>query len=235
MTIRLAVVVTLSSVVLCSCAPASLSSNSNQNNGQTNANLNATVTTNANSNAVLRTNGNTNAPVVRATPKENTNSAVVPVTTKTATYNGQWFDIRYPENFELKPRVDEMDPSATADEMYFASKDNSVEFFVFSPLWRGEPAAYLDAAPGEVLSATKSETSGEGLDKKTITWGTFKAKDNSYLRSYVSIKSQVDTGSDLHHVFGIRYKDQKTYDLYKGAYEAFKQSLVQYADGYAGD
>lgn len=235
MNIRLVIVASLSTSVLCSCTLMSVPSNSNQNSVQMNNNLNATVVTNENSNAVFKTNVNTNAQVVRTTAKENTNAAVVPATTKTVTYNGQWFDIKYPENFELKPRVDEMDPPATADEMYFASKDDAVEFFVFSPLWGGEPAAYLDAAPGEVLSATKSETSGEGLDKKTITWGTFKANDNSYLRSYVSIKSQVDTGSDLHHVFGIRYKDQKTYDQYKAAYEAFKQSLIQYADGYAGD
>lgn len=225
------VLATVVITILSACSATVSPSNNNATMPQSNSNLVEMMNTNGNG----QQNANTNSAQIRTTAKENTNAVGAAFTERMKTYNGQWFAIQYPEEFELKPRVDEMDPPATADEMYFASKDNKVEFFVFSPQWGGDPATYLEASTGETLETSKTETTGEGMDKKILTWGTFKAKNGSYLRSYLSIRAQVDTGSEVHHVFGIRYADQKTYDAYKGAYEAFKASLVQYADGYAGD
>lgn len=147
-------------------------------------------------------------------------------------YRGSYFDIKYPREFIAKPT----EPVQT-DEAYFSSPDGAVEFFVFSPLWAGDPENYLEVAPTEEIVSEKTET-GEALpnqlkdSERIIRWVTIKAKDESYYRSFVSIKEQVreDGGSELHHVFGIKYKDNETYEKYKDAYEAFKNSLEQYAD-----
>jgi len=144
-------------------------------------------------------------------------------------YRGVWFDIEYPHDFTVRP----IGPS---DEAYFTSPDRAVEFFIFSPLWAGEPESYLRVAPTEELVSEKTQKVTEderpGQYGDTVThWVTLKAKDDSYYRSFVSIKEQVGTGSsELHHVFGIKYTDWESYLNYKEQYLAFKESLRQYAD-----
>jgi hypothetical protein len=152
-------------------------------------------------------------------------------------YEGTWFDISYPSNFTASPQPaeDSLNNRAQTDEAVFTSPDESVEFFVYSPLWSGEPKSYLEIKPSEELvdEETQVLTEAENPDQfgdKITRWVTIKAKDGSYTRSYVSKKAQVDTGSEVHHVFGIKYEDQDAYDRYKDAYQAFKESLIQYAD-----
>jgi len=143
--------------------------------------------------------------------------------TTLATYNGLWFEVKYPENFTASP-------SYQADEAYFLSPDQTVEFFVYSPQWTGNPENYLNVSPTEELVSESTDDTGTDYEHKVVKWATIKAKDGSYLRSYVSIKEQVGTGSDLHHVFGIKYKDEASYQKYTDAYIAFKDSLQQFAD-----
>jgi len=139
-------------------------------------------------------------------------------------YKGSWFDIKYPKGFTARPTV------SMTDEAYFLSPDGSVEFFVFSPLWAGDPSEYLNIPSTEELVSEKTDESGLDLNNKIVRWVTVKAKDGSYYRSFVSIKNQVGTGSDLHHVFGIKYQNNIAYEKYKDAYATFKNSLQQYAD-----
>jgi len=163
-------------------------------------------------------------------------------------FKGAWFDVQYPKNFTPRPTEpvynysgDSRFPDSEGgtkiltDEAYFTSPDEAVEFFVYSPLWSGEPEAYLEIAATEELVSEKieeikeSDAAGQYGDK-VVRWVTIKAKDGSYHRSFVSIKEQVRTGSDLHHVLGIRYQDEASLKMYAEAYRFFKESLQQYAD-----
>lgn len=155
----------------------------------------------------------------------------------TLLYRGSWFDIEYPKEFTATPLSPitkyKGDEYIQSDEARFISPDGSVEFFIFSPLWGGDPANYLTVAPVEhIISDTTKEDDGEGgeYDKKIIRWVTLQSNDNSYYRSYVSIKEQVGSGSDIHHVFGIKYSNNDVYNKYRNAYISFKESLRQFAD-----
>lgn len=177
-------------------------------------------------------------PVPEATKQETREPATIPTPTGTITslYRGTWFDVTYPQTFSAAPKT----PTSTyngqttveTDEATFTSPDGKVEFFVYSPLWSGEPKNYLTIAPTEELVDQKTdEKTDNGPSGGTKTrWVTLKAKDGSYYRSFVSMRRQVGSGSDLHHVFGIKYQDAAAYETYKAAYTSFKQSLKQYAD-----
>jgi hypothetical protein len=156
-----------------------------------------------------------------------------------ATYEGHWFTIKYPAEFTASPTTPMAEfrsiqqeagtPTRTfvdTDEATFTSPDGEVVFYVFSPQWGGEPD-YLLVKDTEKLVDEKMSEEGKDGDKKTLRWATIAAKDGSYTRSYLSTKMYDDT---VHYVVGIQYEDQAAYDDYKEEYEAFKKSLVQYAD-----
>jgi hypothetical protein len=151
----------------------------------------------------------------------------------TKEYKGAWFKVTYPANFTAKQEGQ--------DEASFTSPDGSAQFYVYSPQWSGDPASYLNALPTETVESDTStpDTSQYGTTdyKKVIRYVTFAAKDGSYKRSfvstiagYVTAPDSTDYSSKTHLVFGIKYKDKATYDLYLNQYLAFKKSLVQYAD-----
>ena len=96
-------------------------------------------------------------------------------------------------------------------------------------MWSGDPD-YLRLLPIEEIVDEKIEQSGSEFDVRIVRRVTLKAKDSSYYRSYISIKSQVGSGSDLHHVFGIKYLDNQTHQRYRDQYLDFQESLRQYAD-----
>lgn len=149
----------------------------------------------------------------------------------TSEYRGWFFDVRYPDDFAASPTGPSSEYNGQmvvqTDAAQFESPDGSVSFYVYSPLWSGEPD-YLRVASNETLTDERTTTADGG---ETITkWVTVRANDGSYYRSYVSIREQVGTGSDLHHVFGIKYADQAAYDRYRDEYIRFKSSLRQYAD-----
>jgi hypothetical protein len=152
-------------------------------------------------------------------------------------YKGAWFKIAYPTNFVPKAEGE--------DEASFTSPNGSIQFYVYSPQWSGDPASYLQALPTENSESDTSTSSvthftnqyGTFYDKKVTRYVTFVAKDGSYKRSFVSIiagsvatPNSTDYDSKTHTVFGIKYKDQATYDKYLNDYLAFKKSLIQYAD-----
>lgn len=144
------------------------------------------------------------------------------------TFNGQWFSIAYPEDFIPHPDLplDTFDDYeyVVTDEAVFAAPNGDVEFFVFSPQWGGNPESYWDALPNEEIESEKT-TVDEIDPNRVYRWVTFKDKKGIYQRSYYSKRTE-----STHLVFGIKYKDQATYDAFKPAYDAFKNSLQQYAD-----
>ncbi len=142
-----------------------------------------------------------------------------PVVTTWVKYSGPWFDIQYPQGFTARA-------GKLTDSAYFTSADGSIQFYVFSPLWSGDPS--VDVAVNEAterIADEKTQTDGE----VTTHWVTITARDGSYSRSYVDIINQ-NSGSPVRHVFGLRYKDAATYAHWRDAYLTFKSSLVQYAD-----
>lgn len=180
-------------------------------------------------------------PVPDNAKQETRDPAAIPTPTGTGItlYKGSWFDVKYPQTFSAAPNA----PTTTyngqtfvqTDEATFTSPDGSVEFFVYSPQWSGNPKTYLAVLPTEELvNETVQETPETSTSQSARTrWVTIKAKDGSYYRSSVSIQKRLLENSDaseLHHVFGIKYRDAAAYETYKAAYASFKQSLRQYAD-----
>ncbi|MFT5820801.1 MAG: hypothetical protein ACI8ZM_002049 [Crocinitomix sp.] len=145
-------------------------------------------------------------------------------------YKGNYFSIEYPSNFLAAPNgpvnfFDDYEVIET-DEATFTSSNGAVEFFVYSPLWSGEPEFYLEFQDNEELTYEKEaiEMDEFGLEK-TIQWMTITDKDGNYSRSYVSTKTE-----STFLVFGIKSINDATYEKYKEVYLKFKTSLEQFAD-----
>lgn len=143
------------------------------------------------------------------------------VTESWLTYKGAWFEIKYPSSFRVRPS--QRSSSATGFESaFFTAPDGSVEFYVFSPQWNGQPRD-IEIKASEVLVSQNSERRGN----KTVRRVTVKARDNSYSRSFEDTE---DSATNTRKVFGIKYRDQSAYSRYRQTYLTFKQSLTQLAD-----
>ncbi|HEX8707691.1 MAG TPA: hypothetical protein VF723_05470 [Pyrinomonadaceae bacterium] len=136
-------------------------------------------------------------------------------------YRGAWFDIKYPAGFKVRPSQPSTTSSAGYDGVFFRSPDATVEFYVFSPQWNGEPAG-IRLKPASEAYVSQNE---EEKDGKKIRRATIRAKNGSYLRSYEDIED-----ASTRRTFGIKYRDQAAYERYRQDYLTFKQSLTQYAD-----
>ncbi len=147
-------------------------------------------------------------------------AAALPAQTKT--YRGEWFDIKYPSSFTVKPSMKSYEDNKQYLSAFFISPDREVEFYIYSPQWSGDPTD-IGLTGKEKLSGSTTKTTGSVI----ITNWTIAAKDGSYLRSYEEKK---DTLINTTRVFGIKYKNQAAYNKYKSKYLAFKSSLVQYGD-----
>jgi hypothetical protein len=166
-------------------------------------------------------------PVVEKT----TTRPLTPTTTSTVLrYSGAWFDVEYPSSFTPSPSQTNGVDHINTDEATFTSEDGSVEFFIYSPLWNGQTTYHTISDNEDFVDRKEVETPGTGFDKTLTKWVTVKAKDNSYYRSYIHVRKQIDTGSEYTYTFGIKFKDTNAYNTYKDAYIAFKKSLVQYGD-----
>jgi hypothetical protein len=140
---------------------------------------------------------------------------------QTKTYNGAWFDIKYPSNFLAKGSL----KSSTSDgfeSAVFKSPDNLVEFYVFSPQWNGEAIDILLDSK-EKLSSSKSQINGNVETK----WWTIISVNGSYSRSY---QQKYNESQNKKWIIGIKYKNSSALEKYKKKYALFKSSLKQYAD-----
>jgi len=148
-------------------------------------------------------------------------------------FKGTMFDVEYPEGFIASPTQPTFELEGVelvdTDEAYFASPDSSVIFFVYSPQWSGFPENYMQKRVNEVLVDENKSEEKDGYETTITESASFKDSSGLYHRAYVSITTDMD-GSETKKVFGIQYKDQESYDLYREAYKKFKKSLNQYAD-----
>ena len=172
-------------------------------------------------------------------------------------YNGNYFSVDYPadflvspsgpiksfrtdvhlDEFEKKPNIDPMESYyyIDTDEVYLSPPNDSVEFFVYSPQWSGLPLNYLQAQKNEsIVSHENKKTTKSGVHYGFVQTRrmTFRAKDNSYKRSFVHQRACHSNKLEncISHVFGIKYKDRQAYGKYRDSYIAFKKSLKQFAD-----
>lgn len=136
------------------------------------------------------------------------------------TYRGAYFEIKYPAGFSVRPsqRSDE-----NPDSAFFAAPDKSVEFYVFSPIWNGDPKDIEINEATEIYVSQNTQTRG-GIK---IRRATIRAKDGSYLRSFEDTEN---TNTNNRTIFGIKYRDQNVYDRYRQTYLTFKKSIRQFAD-----
>lgn len=136
------------------------------------------------------------------------------------TYKGAYFDIKYPAGFSARAslRSDE-----NPDSAFFTAQDGSVEFYVYSPIWNGEPRDIeINEATEEYVSQDTKTNAGIRIRRVTI-----RARDGSYLRSFEDTEN---TNTNNRTVFGIKYRNQAAYNQYRQAYLTFKKSIRQYAD-----
>ncbi len=93
---------------------------------------------------------------------------------QTKVYNGAWFDIKYPSSFTVRESIKSVSGEGY-ESAFFISPDKSVEFYIFSPQWRGE-AKDIALKITEKLASEKKQKSGDA----EIKWWTISAKDGSY-------------------------------------------------------
>lgn len=136
------------------------------------------------------------------------------------TYKGAYFEVKYPAGFRVRPslRSDE-----NPDSAFFTAPDGSVEFYVYSPLWNGEPTDIEINEATESYVAQNTEEKG-GIKIRRVT---IRAKNGSYTRSFEDTEN---TNTNNRTVFGIKYRDQKVYEKYRQSYLTFKKSIRQFAD-----
>lgn len=139
------------------------------------------------------------------------------------TFTGAWFEVKYPSDFTAQGSMGGGSAEENLfDSAFFTSPDGEVEFYIFSPMWGGEPTD-IGLQPNE------KETNREvkNTANQTVTYWTISAKDGSYVRSYQETRNEME---NTVWVVGIKYKNQKAYERYKKQYIAFKSSLQQFAD-----
>ncbi len=144
------------------------------------------------------------------------------VTERLQTFQGAWFEVRYPADFTVKPSL----PSRTAegyDSAEFIAPDGSVTFYVFSPQWSGEADDIALNPEAETLVDKRTDQQ----DDRELRWFTIAAKDGSYRRSYLETLAQ--QGS-VKTIFGIWYRDEAARQRYQPHYQEFRDSLEQFAD-----
>lgn len=138
------------------------------------------------------------------------------------TYKGAWFEVKYPSDFHVRPSL-RSSSGQSYDSVFVSSPDGSVEFYVFSPQWNGEPADIEINRRSEVqVSQTTEKRAGRVVRRMTI-----RARDNSYTRSFEDTE---DTTTNTRKVFGIKYRNQAAQRRYRQSYLTFKRSLTQFAD-----
>jgi hypothetical protein len=137
-------------------------------------------------------------------------------------YKGAWFEIKYPATFEIHP-LQRSSSGQGYDSVFFTAPDASVQFYVFSPQWNGEPGDVAINSRNEVLVSQSTERKGS----KTVRRVTVKARDGSYSRSFEDTE---DEATNTRKVFGIKYRNEIAYSRYRQTYLTFKQSLRQFAD-----
>lgn len=137
-------------------------------------------------------------------------------------HKGAYFEIKYPPLFRARASLPSNSFEGEYDSAFFTAPGGNVEFYVFSPLWNGEPKDIeIDASEDYVSQNT--EKKGTIVIRRV----TIRAKDNSYLRSFEDTEY---TENNTRRVFGIKYRNQSAYNRHRQDYLTFKRSLRQFSD-----
>jgi len=95
------------------------------------------------------------------------------------TYKGAWFEIQYPADFTVRPSIKSSGGDGKYDSAFFASPDGKVEFYVFSPQWKGDAGDIdLDEKSEEMVSTETQKTKD-----RAVTFYTIRARNGSYTRT----------------------------------------------------
>ncbi|MFK7787681.1 MAG: hypothetical protein AB8B56_21345, partial [Crocinitomicaceae bacterium] len=109
-----------------------------------------------------------------------------------AKYSATWFQIEYPNDFTPSPTSptqvygDDYHFVET-EEATFTSPDGTVEFFVFSPQWGGDPKDYLIEQPNEKTVSQSEDKSNDDSFPVSHHWVTYEDKEGKYTRAYHSV------------------------------------------------
>jgi len=122
----------------------------------------------------------------------------------------------------------------TTYEATFVSPDGEVEFYIYSPQWRDKPG-YLNKRENEIIESDKNKKvhNRKKFEYIYVNQRTYTDKYGRYKRAYMHKRvcpapDQEEGCTTL--VFGIKFKNQASYNRYKKEYIRFKKSLEQYAD-----
>ena len=138
-------------------------------------------------------------------------------------HKGPYFEIKYPPLFKARTSLPSNSFEGEYDSAFFTAPDDSVEFYVFSPLWNGEPTDIeIDPASEDYVSQN-TEKKGTIVVRRV----TIRAKDNRYLRSFEDTEYTVN---NTRKVFGFKYRNQSAYNRHRQEYLMFKRSLRQFSD-----
>ena len=145
---------------------------------------------------------------------------------QTRLFQGAWFSVRYPATFRRSPLAAQRRTGPGYDSAFFTAPDQSVQFYVFSPQWNGEPRDCQIDSRREVLVDEHVEVGWRPHGATSARQVTVRARDRSYERSWVDVATPENTRL----VFGIRYRNAAALRAYRPQYLAFKKSLAQFAD-----
>jgi hypothetical protein len=140
----------------------------------------------------------------------------------TATFKGAWFEIVFPADFIPRPSLSAT-PDGGPDSVFFDAADGGVGFYVYSPQWGGTPTDIALDEATETLTGERTSKNGP----ITRRWFTISARDGSYQRSYLTTS---DERGPSNWTIGIKYSDSDALGKYRPAYNAFRESLQQFAD-----
>lgn len=130
------------------------------------------------------------------------------------TYEGPWFDIKYPLNFENANKA--WDFEENYDGALFLSKNEDCMLYVFSPLWAAK-------SNEEDMFSGESLVSEETTDN--VTNRIYLNEEMDFVRE-LEIIEEYD-GTVRYMFFYGHFENQ---DPCRAEYEKFKDSLIQYAD-----
>ncbi len=141
--------------------------------------------------------------------------------TETKTYENDLLSLEYPASFSVKLSSEYKETEGGNSGVFFESPDKLVEFYAFASTG-DDKTPDIDLTENEKLVSEKQIKKNAGTSKM---W-TIKAKDGSYLRSYMSINYH--DGLISKNIVGIKYKNIDAYNKYKADYIAFKKSFLKY-------
>ena len=144
---------------------------------------------------------------------------------QTRLFQGAWFSVRYPATFRVRPSQRSV-TGPGYDSAFFTAPDQSVQFYVFSPQWNGEPRDCQIDSRREVLVDEHVEVGRRPHGATSARQVTVRARDGNYERSWVDVATPENTRL----VFGIRYRNAAALKAYRPQYLAFKKSLAQSGD-----